>query len=55
MIAALEALDRRFDLSMIDTSNKELRAMKISGGGMLALLSTHPPLPQRIAALRAAN
>ena len=53
MSAALEALHRRFDLQMIDTSRPELRAMKISGGGVSALFSTHPPLPERIAAVEA--
>ena len=34
MSAALEALHRRFDLKLVDTSRPELRAMKISGGGV---------------------
>jgi heat shock protein HtpX len=36
----------------VDTSNPEYATMKIAGGkGFLALLATHPPLEQRIAAL----
>ena len=36
----------------VDRSNPEYATMKIAGGkGFLALLSTHPPLEQRIAAL----
>jgi Zn-dependent protease with chaperone function len=36
----------------VDRSNPEYATMKIAGGkGFLSLLSTHPPLEQRIAAL----
>ena len=36
----------------VDNSNPEYATMKIAGGkGLLALLATHPPLEQRIAAL----
>ena len=36
----------------MDRSNPEYATMKIAGGkGLIALLSTHPPLEQRIAAL----
>lgn len=34
---------------------KEIAASGISGGGMMALLSSHPPLESRIAALQSAN
>lgn len=52
MIAALEALRRDFSAEGIDTSRPELSVMKISGGGVLELLSTHPPLERRVEALR---
>jgi Zn-dependent protease with chaperone function len=36
----------------VDQSKPEYATMKIAGGkGFLSLLSTHPPLEQRIAAL----
>jgi heat shock protein HtpX len=53
MIAALERLQRGTDLE-VEAGHPSLAAFKISGskGGMLALLSTHPPLEDRIARLR---
>ena len=53
MIAALQALQRRFE--PYDTQ-ESLATLKIAGGrgGFLALISTHPPLADRIAALRRA-
>jgi heat shock protein HtpX len=54
MIAALQRLQQ--NTQMVDTSNPSLATMKISGArGMLALLSTHPPLEARIAALQSAR
>ena len=51
MIAALQRLQQ--NTQMVDTSNPSLATMKISGArGMFALLSTHPPLEARIAALQ---
>jgi heat shock protein HtpX len=52
MIAALENLQRTFE--PLDAHNRAMATLKISGksGGFLALLSTHPPLAKRIAALR---
>jgi heat shock protein HtpX len=51
MIAALQRLQQ--NTQMVDTSTPSLATMKISGArGMMALLSTHPPLEQRIAALQ---
>ena len=52
MVAALERLRRNSD--MVDPSQPALAAFKISSrpGGFLALLSTHPPLEERIARLR---
>lgn len=51
MIAALQRLQS--NQALVDTSRPELAAMKISGGkGMMALLATHPPLEERIAALQ---
>ena len=52
MISALEALERRFDVTMLDQSEPSLKAMKISGGGVSELFSTHPPLSKRIKALQ---
>lgn len=52
MIAALQALDNKFSIDRLDDSQPSLSAMKISGKGMMALLSTHPPLPKRIEALK---
>jgi len=52
MIAALDALRRRFEPH--DTQ-QALAAFKIAGRpnrGLLALIATHPPLEERIAALR---
>lgn len=55
MIGALQRLMNNQD--MVDTSQPQLAAMKISGakGGFMALISTHPPLEQRIAALQRAQ
>jgi heat shock protein HtpX len=35
---------------MVDSSHQTMEAFKISGkqGGFMALLATHPPLPERI-------
>ncbi len=53
MIAALQALQRRFEPH--DTQ-EAFAALKIAGGrgGLMALISTHPPLAERIQALRRA-
>ena len=54
MIAALQRLQQ--NTQMVDTSHPSLATMKIAGSrGMLALLSTHPPLEARIAALQSAR
>lgn len=54
MIAALQRLQQ--NTRMIETEHPSLATMKISGrGGMMALLSTHPPLEARIAALQNAR
>ena len=52
MIAALENLQRTFE--PLDAHNRSMATLKISGksGGFMVLLSTHPPLAARIAALR---
>jgi heat shock protein HtpX len=52
MIAALEALKNTTRL--IDDQHKSIAAFKISGhqGGLMALLSTHPPLDVRIQRLK---
>ena len=55
MIAALTRLQSYTEA--IDTEHAALATMKIAGKptGWLALFSTHPPLEERIAALRNAN
>ena len=54
MIAALQRLQQH--TRRIDTAEPALATMKIAGAGSwTALLSTHPPLEARIAALRAAR
>ena len=53
MLGALEALQRRF--KPLDERAPQLAAFKISTGrrtGLLALLATHPPLEERIRALK---
>ena len=51
MISALQALKSRYEA--VDDSHPSLATLKISGRkGFLALLSTHPSLDDRIAALR---
>ncbi|KAF0151489.1 MAG: heat shock protein HtpX [Elusimicrobia bacterium] len=51
MLSALKALKRNSELAELE-SQPSLAALKISGrGGFMALLSTHPPLEDRIAAL----
>jgi heat shock protein HtpX len=50
MIAALRSLQTQ--PVPVDTSNRQMATLKIAGGrSLMALLSTHPPLEQRIAAL----
>jgi heat shock protein HtpX len=50
MVSALRRL--MASQGRVDSSNPEYATMKIAGGkGFLALLATHPPLEQRIAAL----
>lgn len=51
MIAALQRLKMNKDL--VDNSQPQLATLKINGGkGFLSLISTHPPLEARIAALQ---
>jgi heat shock protein HtpX len=53
MIAALERLQNRTEF---DNRAPSLATLKINGGrGVLSLLASHPPLEQRIAALREAR
>ena len=50
MIAALRKLQA--SAQPVDTQNRELASLKIAGGkSLMTLLSTHPPLEKRIAAL----
>jgi heat shock protein HtpX len=58
MIGALQALSLNFDRQdNHDPRSEKLATMKISGkkSGFMALMSTHPPLEDRIAALKAAR
>lgn len=51
MLSALKALKRNAELAELEPQ-PSMAALKISGrGGLMALLSTHPPLEERIAAL----
>ena len=51
MIAALRRLAA--NKALVDTSQPQLATMKINGAkGLMALMSTHPPLEERIAALQ---
>ena len=53
MIAALQRLMANKEL--VDNTQPQLATMKINGGkGFLSLISTHPPLEARIAALQQA-
>lgn len=53
MIAALKKLKNYTE--SLDTQHGELAAMKISGKSWMSMLSTHPPLEDRIAALEKAG
>ncbi|EMJ99492.1 protease HtpX [Leptospira sp. WS58.C1] len=55
MIAALERLKVAFTRDPIDQRGETIAALKISNraGGLASLFATHPPLEERIAALRA--
>jgi heat shock protein HtpX len=56
MVGALQSLQRFYERGVEDTRGAALSTLKISGrGGMFALLSTHPPLEERIARLQAAE
>jgi heat shock protein HtpX len=52
MIAALQRL--QMNQGLVDVSQPQLATMKINGkkGGLAGLMSTHPPLEERIAALQ---
>ena len=54
MIGALQRLMQ--NKALVDTSQPQLATMKINGGkGFMSLISTHPPLEVRIAALQRAQ
>lgn len=56
MIGALRVLQRTYERGTEDPRGAALSTLKISGrGGLFALLSTHPPLDERIARLQAAG
>ena len=53
MIAALQRLQTQFDANNFVKDDAKMNAMKIStNDGILSLLSTHPKLSDRIAALQ---
>ena len=55
MISALEGIQRFVEAAQVEYSSQDaLATMKISGntGGFLRLFATHPPIEERIAALR---
>src|SRR5438105_4504255 len=55
MISALESIHRYVEAAQVEYSTQDaLATMKISGptGGWVGLLATHPPIEERIAALR---
>ncbi len=54
MISALRALQRVYDRPAEEQASTRLAAFKISGrtGGFMAMLSTHPPLAERIERLQ---
>ncbi len=55
MISALQAIDRWVNRAQVEYTNQDaLATMKISGktGGFMHLFATHPPIEERIAALR---
>ncbi|HMV68937.1 MAG TPA: protease HtpX [Myxococcota bacterium] len=54
MISALVSLQASMG-RVVPNDSEALAAFKISSGGMRSLLATHPPLEDRIAALRAAR
>ncbi|EQA46324.1 putative heat shock protein HtpX [Leptospira broomii serovar Hurstbridge str. 5399] len=55
MIAALERLKAAFTVDPVDQRGESIATLKISNraGGFASLFATHPPLEERIAALRA--
>ncbi|TGL58765.1 protease HtpX [Leptospira sarikeiensis] len=55
MISALERLKVAFNRDPVDQRGEAIAALKISNraGGLASLFATHPPLEERIAALRA--
>jgi heat shock protein HtpX len=54
MISALENLRRNYG-TVVDDRGASIASLKISGRGWFALLATHPPLEDRIAALKRAS
>jgi heat shock protein HtpX len=55
MISALQSIQRYVEAARVEYSTQDaLATMKISGGtgGWMNLLATHPPIEERIAALR---
>ena len=52
MIAALEALQRIYGKARDEEPHESVASLKISGSSTKMLFSTHPPLKDRIAALK---
>jgi heat shock protein HtpX len=55
MISALEGIHRYVEAAQVQYATQDaLATMKISGstGGIMNLFATHPPIEERIAALR---
>lgn len=51
MVSALKALQGLYSEGRKSDVPKQMQALQISGGSMMALLSTHPPLEKRVIAL----
>ena len=52
MIGALESLKRAHDPQPLPDAMRAFGIASVPGGGLKALFMTHPPLDERIAALR---
>jgi heat shock protein HtpX len=55
MIGALESLKRAQDPQPLPDAMRAFGIASVPGGGLKALFMTHPPLDERIAALRSST